>query len=119
MANGQSTKRSYLDAEHLVQRLQERGVEQLRSEEEVWAIVDGSELRKPYARQMEDLMRVRALEGKGTAPGLQRRLAVGEVPHPQCAGSWQKQEEGHPVSSPVQQQRERIRKRVQRDPEST
>ncbi len=69
MASGETTKRSDLDAEHLVERLQARAVEQLSGEEEIWAIVDPSELRKPYARQMEDLMRVRRLQGEGTVPG--------------------------------------------------
>jgi hypothetical protein len=30
---------------------------------EVWLILDGSELRKPYAREMPNLMRVRSLDG--------------------------------------------------------
>jgi hypothetical protein len=70
MAKGTSTKRSELDAEHLTARLRERGVEQLRDEAEVWAIVDPSELRKPHAREMPHLMRVRKTGGeKGTVPG--------------------------------------------------
>ncbi len=35
MARGESTKRSEMDAEHLTERLRERGLEQLRDEEEV------------------------------------------------------------------------------------
>ena len=69
MANQQTTKRSDLDATHIVERLQAVAIEQLRDEEEVWAIVDPSELRKPNARQMEDLMKVRALEEGRTVPG--------------------------------------------------
>ncbi len=70
MAQGSSTKRSELDAEHLTARLRERGAEQLRDEDEVWAIVDPSELQKPYAREMPALMRVRKTGGdKGTVPG--------------------------------------------------
>ena len=69
MAKGETTKRSNLDAEHLVQRLQALGVQRLRGDEEVWAIVDPSELRKPYAHEMEYLQQVRSLEGKSTVPG--------------------------------------------------
>lgn len=78
MASGQTTKRSEIDADHLVQRLQERGVEQLSAEEEeVWAIIDSSELRKPYAREMQDLMRVRSLGGQGTVPGYRKLNVLG------------------------------------------
>ena len=69
MAKGETTKRSDLDADHLVQRLQALGVERLRDDEEVWAIVDPSELRKPYAHEMEYLQQVRSLEREGTVPG--------------------------------------------------
>ena len=80
MANQETTKRSDLDAAHIIERLQLIGVERLRDEEEVWAIVDPSELRKPYARQMEDLMKVRALEEGRTVPGY-RTLNVLGVGH--------------------------------------
>jgi hypothetical protein len=69
MAKGETTKRSNLDADHLVQRLQALGVQRLQDDEEVWAIVDPSELRKPYAHEMEYLQQVRSLEGKSTVPG--------------------------------------------------
>ncbi len=69
MVKGQTTKSSDLDADHLIERLQARGVEQLRDDDEVWVIIDPSELRKPYAKEMPDLMRVRALKGEGTVPG--------------------------------------------------
>lgn len=69
MVKGQTTKSSYLDAEHIVERLQARGVEQLRGDDDVWVIIDPSELRKPYAKEMPDLMKVRALKGEGTVPG--------------------------------------------------
>jgi len=69
MVKGETTKSSNLDADHIVERLQARGVEQLRDDDEVWAIIDPSELRKPYAKEMPDLMRVRALNGEGTVPG--------------------------------------------------
>ncbi len=77
MAGGDTTKRSQIDAEHLVERLQERGVEQLRGESEVWVIVDPSELRKPYAHEMENLMEVRALEEGRTVAGYRTLNALG------------------------------------------
>lgn len=78
MARGTSTKRSELDAEHLTARLRERGVEQLRDEDEVWAIVDPSELRKPHAREMPALMRVRKTGGdQGTVPGYRTLNVLG------------------------------------------
>jgi hypothetical protein len=78
MARGSSTKRSELDAEHLTARLRERGVERLRDEEEVWAIVDPSELRKPHAREMPALMRVRKTGGdQGTVPGYRTLNVLG------------------------------------------
>jgi hypothetical protein len=65
-AKGTSTKRSEVDAEHLVEALCERGVEQLAKSEtdELWLIADPSDLRKPYANQMPDMMQVRDLDGK-------------------------------------------------------
>jgi hypothetical protein len=77
MAKGESTKRSELGAEDLVERLQARGVEVLKDEREVWAIIDPSELRKPYAREMPDLMRVRKLQGEGTVPGYRTLNVLG------------------------------------------
>jgi hypothetical protein len=78
MAKGASTKRSAVDAERLTARLRERGAEQLRDEDEVWAIVDPSEPRKPYARAMPALMRVRKTGGdKGTVPGYRTLNVLG------------------------------------------
>jgi hypothetical protein len=68
MVHGETTKRSTLDADTIVARLQARGVEQLREEEAVWVIVDGSDLRKPHARAMEGLQEVKPLRGNGTIP---------------------------------------------------
>jgi hypothetical protein len=50
----------------LTEALRQRGIEQLRQsgEEELWLILDGSDLRKPHARAMEELMWVRDLKGK-------------------------------------------------------
>jgi hypothetical protein len=78
MVKGTTTKRSELDAEHLTARLRERGVAQLRDEDEVWAIVDPSELRKPHARELPHLMRVRKTGGeKGTVPGYRTLNVLG------------------------------------------
>jgi hypothetical protein len=65
LARGESTKRSQIDAEALTAVLRERGIEHLAEgeNEELWLVADGSELRKPYAREMPDLMRVRDLDG--------------------------------------------------------
>lgn len=76
LARGTATRRSALDAEHLTARLRERGAAQLREEDEVWALVDPSDLRKPHARELPALMRVRKTGGeKGTVPGY-RTLSV-------------------------------------------
>ena len=78
LARGVSTKRSELDAEHLTERLRARGIAQLRDEAEVWAIVDPSELRKPHARELPHLMRVRKTGGdKGTVPGYRTLQVLG------------------------------------------
>ncbi len=66
MVSGESTKRSpELDAAHLTATLRTRAVEHLGSApaDEVWLIADGSELRKPHARVMPHLMRVKDLDG--------------------------------------------------------
>lgn len=77
MASGETTRRSHIDAEHLVARLQQCGVERLRDEEEVWVVLDPSELRKPHAHEMENLMRVRALDEGRTVPGYRTLNALG------------------------------------------
>jgi hypothetical protein len=78
MMRGTSTQRSDLDAAHLSERLRARGVEQLRAEAEVWAIVDPSDLRKPHAHEMPALMRVRKTGGeKGTVPGYRTLNVLG------------------------------------------
>ena len=78
LVKGTTTQRSELAAEHLTERLRARGLEQLRDEDEVWALVDPSELRKPYAREMPALMRVRKLGGeKGTVPGYRTLTVLG------------------------------------------
>ena len=65
LVKGGSTQRSDLDADQLVAALCERGVEHLAKSEsdELWLIADPSDLRKPYAQEMLDLMKVRDLDG--------------------------------------------------------
>jgi len=77
MVHAETTKRSTLDADHLVARLQARGVEQLRGESAIWVLLDGSDLRKPHAQTMEGLQRVRRLHGEGTVPGYRTLNALG------------------------------------------
>jgi len=77
MVNEQTTQRSKLDAASVTQRLRARGVEQLRGEKEVWIMADGSELRKPYARQMAGLMRVLKLDKSGVVNGYRTLNAFG------------------------------------------
>jgi hypothetical protein len=77
MVSGETTQRSTLDDRALTERLRERGIEQLEGEEEVWVMVDGSDLRKPYARRMEGLMRVRKLDGEGLTNGYRTLNAIG------------------------------------------
>jgi len=68
---GESTQRSALDADHLTAKLRERALQQWNArepdegeaEEELWLIMDESDLRKPYAQEMADLMWVRDLDG--------------------------------------------------------
>jgi hypothetical protein len=77
MVRGETTSRSTLDADALMQRLQARGVEQLRGEAAIWVLLDGSDLRKPQAQAMEALQRVRPLTGAGTVPGYRTLNAIG------------------------------------------
>jgi hypothetical protein len=81
LAKGESTKRSDLDAEHLVNALCERGVAQLAESEtdELWLIADPSDLRKPYASEMPDLMQVKGLDGK-LVPGYRTLNVLGVTP---------------------------------------
>jgi hypothetical protein len=64
-AHGESTKRSQVSAKSLTSVMRERGITHLLETEgkELWLIADGSELRKPHAREMPDLMKVRDLDG--------------------------------------------------------
>jgi hypothetical protein len=78
MVHGETTQRSPdLDADHLLTRLRERGVEQLRGEAAIWVILDGSDLRKPHAREMGSLQQVKRLAGGGMVPGYRTMNAIG------------------------------------------
>jgi hypothetical protein len=77
MLHGETTKRSTLDPDAVIARLQARAVEHLRDEPAIWVLVDGSDLRKPHARAMEHLQRVKRLGGEGTVPGYRTLNALG------------------------------------------
>ena len=63
MAEGDSTKRSRLDADQVTNILREQGVANLRDEAELELVLDGMELRRPGAHEQEYLMSVKALDG--------------------------------------------------------
>jgi hypothetical protein len=63
MAEGDSTKRSRLDADHVTTILREQGVANLRTEAELELVLDGMELRRAGAHEQEYLMSVKALDG--------------------------------------------------------
>lgn len=77
MLHGETTQRSALTPDALVTRLQARGVEQLATEAAIWVALDGSDLRKPHARAMAHLQRVKRLAGAGTVPGYRTLNALG------------------------------------------
>lgn len=77
MLRGESTKRSELDPDRLTAELQAHGVERLRGEAAIWVVFDGSDLRKPYAEQMEHLQRVKRLAGEGLVNGYRTLNAIG------------------------------------------
>lgn len=81
LATGESTKRSAIDAATLTGVLRERGLAHLSETdaEELWLIADGSELRKPHAREMPELMKVRALDGT-LVPGYRTLNVLGITP---------------------------------------
>ena len=62
----QSTTRSHFDADHLTARLRTRAVEHLSAaaSDELWLLIDGSDLRKPHARALPYLQKVHALDGR-------------------------------------------------------
>jgi DDE family transposase len=77
MVHGETTTRSPFDADDVIARLRARGVEHLRGEAGIWVILDGSDLRKPYAQMMEGLQRVKRLSGGGMVPGYRTINAIG------------------------------------------
>lgn len=77
MLRGETTKRTALDPDLLTATLQAHGVARLRGEEAIWVILDGSDLRKPYASAMEGLQRVKRRAGGGTVPGYCTLNAIG------------------------------------------
>jgi hypothetical protein len=78
MVHGETTTRSpLLDADHLLSRLRERAVARLRDERAIWVILDGSDRRKPHAREMGGLQRVKRLTGGGMVPGYRTLNAIG------------------------------------------
>ncbi len=81
LAKGESTKRSQLDAVSLTERLRSRGLADLAESDtdELWLMCDGSDLRKPYAEMMPDLMQVKALDGE-LVPGYRTLNILGVTP---------------------------------------
>ena len=77
MMHGETTTRSPFDADDVIARLRTRGVEQLRGDAGIWVILDGSDLRKPYAQVMEGLQPVKRLAGGGMIPGYRTINAIG------------------------------------------
>lgn len=63
LAEGESTKRSNLDAVSVTSVMREQGAAELMEEEELTIVMDGMELRRPGAHAQENLMEVKALEG--------------------------------------------------------
>ena len=82
MACGETTKRSPdLDASHLTAQLRTTAIAHLTEtpSDELWLIADGSDLRKPYAKAMPSLMKVRALD-KSLVPGYRTLTVLGITP---------------------------------------
>jgi hypothetical protein len=81
LAREESTKRSTTNARSLTAALGERGITHLlgADSEELWLIADLSEARKPNAREMPDLMWVRAL-GEQLVRGYRTVNVVGLTP---------------------------------------
>jgi hypothetical protein len=82
MVSGDTTKRSpTLDAGHLTAQLRATALAHLTEtpSDELWLIADGSDLRKPYAKAMPYLMKVRALD-KSLVPGYRTLTVLGLTP---------------------------------------
>jgi hypothetical protein len=79
MVTGTTIKRSPdLDADHLTAQLRTHAITHLASapSDELWLIADGSDLRKPYAKALPNLMKVRSLTG-GLVPGYRTLTVLG------------------------------------------
>jgi hypothetical protein len=63
MAEGESTKRSRLDAGSVTEVLRKEGAADLMGEEELTLVMDGMELRREGAQAQENLMEDKALDG--------------------------------------------------------
>lgn len=82
MVTAQTTKRSPdLDAAHLTAQLRTHAIDHLTQQpsDQLWLIADGSDLRKPYAKTMPHLMKVRDLKG-GLVNGYQTLSVLGLTP---------------------------------------
>ena len=82
LVSAQTTKRSpNLDADHLTAQLRTTALAHLTEvqSDELWLIADGSDLRKPYAKAMPNLMKVRALDGS-LVPGYRTLTVLGLTP---------------------------------------
>lgn len=77
LIKGQSTRRSQLDDVHLTAKLRERGIARLPEgdSDELWVILDGSPLCKPYARDMPALMKVSIRPSAYSTQGCGTRMA--------------------------------------------
>lgn len=81
-ATGDSTQRSTISPATLTATLAQRGATALTTTPpgtEIWLVLDGSDLRKPHSRQLPDLMRVRALDGR-LVPGSRTLNILGITP---------------------------------------
>jgi hypothetical protein len=79
LVHGESVQRSDLSEEKLTEALQNAALAQLQGQEEVWMVLDSTDLRKPHAEQMEALMMVRDLEGR-LVPGYRVLNALAITP---------------------------------------
>jgi hypothetical protein len=81
LVKGESTKRSHLDAASLTERLRHRGLAELAESDtdDLWLMCDASDLRKPYAAMMPDLMPVKDLDGT-LVPGYRTLNVLGVTP---------------------------------------
>lgn len=81
LVRGESTHRSHLNAKTITAVLREVGIANLSESDtdELWLIADGSDLRKPHAQEMPDLMKVRELDGT-LVPGYRTLNVLGITP---------------------------------------